>query len=183
MKASQNISLHLFQVNQELITEDIFFKTMASNEVVSKKYFNDNLSFTEMSKNILKPTYKEQYLNVYKKGALLGMCMDITLRKKSNGEKGILDLMGQLREIYGPYKAFDDAALIPKVTELAGKELGDFIQKHIVAGKPVKYTKYLQLVGVKKSVVRQPEEFVFLVNRQPHIKIDTSVKKVFVIEY
>ena len=72
-------------------------------------------------------------------------------------------------------------ALIPKVTELAGKELGDFIQKHIVAGKPVKYTKYLQLVGVKKSVVRQPEEFVFLVNRQPHIKIDTSVKKVFVL--
>jgi predicted metalloprotease with PDZ domain len=172
---------HLFQVNQGLITEDIFFKTMASNEVVSKKYFKDNLSFTEMSKNILKPSYKEQYLNVYKKGALLGMCMDITLRKKSNGEKGILDLMGQLREIYGPYKAFDDAALIPKVTELAGKELGDFIQKHIVAGKPVKYTKYLQLVGVKKSVVRQPEEFVFLVNRQPHIKIDTSVKKVFVI--
>ena len=172
---------HLFQVNQGLITEDIFFKTMASNEVVSKKYFKDNLSFTEMSKNILKPSYKEQYLNVYKKGALLGMCMDIILRKKSNGEKGILDLMGQLREIYGPYKAFDDAALIPKVTELAGKELGDFIQKHIVAGKPVKYTKYLQLVGVKKSVVRQPEEFVFLVNRQPHIKIDTSVKKVFVI--
>ncbi|HPH87793.1 MAG TPA: hypothetical protein PKV76_04940 [Chitinophagales bacterium] len=172
---------HLFQVNQGLITEDIFFKTMASNEVVSKKYFKDNLSFTEMSKNILKPSYKEQYLNVYKKGALLGMCMDIILRKKSNGEKGILDLMGQLREIYGPYKAFDDAALIPKVTELAGKELGDFIQKHIVAGKPVKYTKYLQLVGVKKSVVRQPEEFVFLVNRQPHIKIDTSVKKVFVL--
>ena len=172
---------YLFQVNQELITEDAFFKTMASNEVVSKKYFNDNLSFTEMSKNILKPSYKEQYLNVYKKGALLGMCMDIILRKKSNGEKGILDLMGQLREIYGPYKAFDDAALIPKVTELAGKELGDFIQKHIVAGKPVKYTKYLQLVGVKKSVVRQPEEFVFLVNRQPHIKIDTSVKKVFVL--
>ena len=172
---------HLFQVNQGLITEDIFFKTMASNEVVSKKYFKDNLSFTEMSKNILKPYYKEKYLNVYKKGALLGMCMDIILRKKSNGEKGILDLMGQLREIYGPYKAFDDAALIPKVTELAGKELGDFIQKHIVAGKPVKYTKYLQLVGVKKSVVRQPEEFVFLVNRQPHIKIDTSVKKVFVL--
>ena len=172
---------YLFQVNQELITEDAFFKTMASNEVVSKKYFNDNLSFTEMSKNILIPTYKAQYLNVYKKGALLAMCMDITLRKKSNGEKGILDLMGQLREIYGPYKAFDDAALIPKVTELAGKELGDFIQKHIVAGKPVKYTKYLQLVGVKKSVVRQPEEFVFLVNRQPHIKIDTSVKKVFVL--
>ena len=172
---------YLFQVNQGLITEDAFLKTMASNEVVSKKYFKDNLSFTEMSKNILKPSYKEQYLNVYKKGALLGMCMDIILRKKSNGEKGILDLMGQLREIYGPYKAFDDAALIPKVTELAGKELGDFIQKHIVAGKPVKYTKYLQLVGVKKSVVRQPEEFVFLVNRQPHIKIDTSVKKVFVL--
>jgi predicted metalloprotease with PDZ domain len=32
------------------------------------------------------------YINVYQKGALIGMCIDIIIREK-NGEKGILDLM------------------------------------------------------------------------------------------
>ena len=29
---------------------------------------------------------KDQYLNVYEKGALIGMCLDILIREKSNGE-------------------------------------------------------------------------------------------------
>jgi predicted metalloprotease with PDZ domain len=30
------------------------------------------------------------------KGALIGMCIDIIIREKSNGERGILDLMQKL---------------------------------------------------------------------------------------
>jgi len=141
-----------------------------------QKERKDNLSFTEMSKNVLNPAYKEQYPNVYKKGALLAMCLDIIIRSKTNGFDGILDLMGQLSKIYGPHKPFDDDELIPKVTELSNKEVGEFIQKHIVEGKPVKYSKYLKRVGVKSGTVQQPEDFVFIVNKQPYITIDTSAR-------
>ncbi len=171
----------LFQVNQGLMTEEQFYKIMAGNETFSKRAYKDNLSFTEMSKNVLNPAYKEQYPNVYKKGALLAMCLDIIIRSKTNGNSGILDLMGELSKIYGPNKPFDDNELIPKFTELSNKEVGDFIQKHIVDGKPVKYSKYLKRMGVKATIVQQPEEFVYIVNKQPCIRIDTSAKKVKVL--
>lgn len=166
----------LFQVNQGLMTEEQFYKIMAGNEAFSKRVYKDNLSFTEMSKNVLNPAYKDQYPNVYKKGALLAMCLDIIIRSNTNGTTGVLDLMGQLSKIYGPSKPFDDDELIPKVTELSNKEVGDFIQKHIVDGKPVKYSKYLKRMGVKSGTVQKPEEFVFIVNKQPYIRIDTSAR-------
>jgi predicted metalloprotease with PDZ domain len=48
-----------------------------------------------MSANVLKQPYKDQYINVYQKGSLIGMCLDIIIREKQ-GRKGILDLMQNL---------------------------------------------------------------------------------------
>jgi hypothetical protein len=36
-------------------------------------------------------------------------------------------------------------------------------------------------MGVKATIVQQPEEFVYIVNKQPCIRIDTSAKKVKVL--
>jgi hypothetical protein len=43
---------------------------------------NDTMSFTQMSANVLQQPYKDQYINVYQKRALIGMCIDIILEKK-----------------------------------------------------------------------------------------------------
>jgi predicted metalloprotease with PDZ domain len=72
---------------------------------------NDTMSFTTMS-NVLKQPYKDQYINVYQKGSLIGMCLDIIIRKKSNG-RGILDLMQNFLE-YGVSKPFNDNELLLK---------------------------------------------------------------------
>ena len=81
---------NLFQINQGLIDETDFLNRIAEKMEQSKSH-NDTMPFTTMSANVLKSPYKEQYLNVYQKGALIGMCIDIIIREKSNGEKGILN--------------------------------------------------------------------------------------------
>lgn len=57
---------NLFQVNQGLIDEKEFFERMAG-KLHNQCQMNDNMSFTKMSKNVLNPPYKDQYLNVYQK--------------------------------------------------------------------------------------------------------------------
>lgn len=164
----------LFQVNQGLMSEDDFYKVMSEKEVQSKSLFSDSLSFIEMSENVLDTNYKAQYPNVYQKGALLAMCLDIIIREKSGGKRGILNLMGQLAEIYGPTKPFDASELIPKITELTYPEVGTFIQNHIAEGNPVDYEKYLKIAGVERAIVQLPEIVVFLVDKKPYIFIDTA---------
>src|SRR5690606_18149665 len=57
---------NLFQVQQGLIGEDEFYKRM-QGKIDGAKRYNDTMSFTEMSQNILEPKYKAQYANVYEK--------------------------------------------------------------------------------------------------------------------
>ena len=108
---------NLFQVNQKLITEEEFYTRMAE-KIEQGKTLNDTMPFTTMSTNVLIKPYKDQYLNVYQKGALIGMCLDIIIRENSHGDRGILDLMRKLSNEYGVSKAFNDADLFKKITEL-----------------------------------------------------------------
>lgn len=162
----------MFQVNKGLVTEENFLKAMALKEIRSKNNFPDSVSFTEMSKNVLDPNVKKLYPNVYEKGALLAMCIDIIIRSKSNGEKGIIDMMGQLSEIYGPEKPFDDDELISVITQITYPEVGAFIQEHIVKGTPVNYLQILELAGVGPSTIKIPVDIALVVGDTPYLKID-----------
>lgn len=170
-----------FQVHQGLMNEDQFYAKMATKEKNSKKMYNDNLSFTEMSKNVLEPNMKAQYPNVYEKGAMMAMCIDIMLREASGGKKGILELMGRLSKKYGPTKPFDDQDLIPEITAMTNPEVGNFIQEHVVKGIPIDYEKYLKKVGVSKVPAKEPTLVVFMNSKGPNLKIDTVNKKAIAV--
>lgn len=80
---------HLFQVNQGLINNQEFYDRISS-KIESSMNFNDTIPFTVMSQNILEEPYKSDYYNVYLKGALIGLALDIRLRELSDGKKASL---------------------------------------------------------------------------------------------
>ncbi len=149
---------NLFQINQGLITEDEFYTRMAK-KIDSASKMNDTMPFTEMSANVLVKPYKDQYLNVYEKGALIAMCLDIQIRESSNGQRGILDLMQKLSAEYGKKKPFDDNELFAKITELTYPEVGQFLSTYVSGSTPIPYDKYFAKVGVKKQLKKYPEMF------------------------
>jgi len=170
-----------FQVHQGLMTEEQFYAKMAEKEKLSKQMYSDKQSFIEMSKNVLDPTMKAQYPNVYQKGALMAMCIDIMLRDASGGQKGILELMGRLSNKYGPTKPFDDKDLIPEITAMTNSEVGAFLQEHVVKGTPIDYEIYLKRVGVTRAVVKEPTLVVFMSSKGVNIMVDTVNKKAIAV--
>jgi predicted metalloprotease with PDZ domain len=138
----------LFQVNKDLVSQEEFFSKIMS-KMNSASQMNDAMSFTEMSENILEKKYHDQYLNVYQKGALIGMCVDILMREESNGQRGILSLMKELSNKYGKNKPFSDDALIAEITEMTYPSVGEFLTKHVVGGTPINYTDFYKKVGVE----------------------------------
>ena len=170
---------NLFQVNQGLITEDAFYSRM-EEKIKNASKMNDKMSFTTMSENVLKKPYKEQYLNVYEKGALIGMCIDIIIREKSNGERGILDLMQKLSNEYGSEKPFDDAELIPKIIQLTYLEVGEFLKTYVVGETPIPYEQFLAKVGITKSKKQIPAN-VFTKGNTPYVTIRPNTKQIVVI--
>ena len=170
---------NLFQINQGLISEDEFYSRMAG-KIENARNLNDTMSFTTMSSNVLVEPYKAQYLNVYEKGALIGMCIDIIIREKSNGERGILDLMQKLAIEYGENKSFDDKDLFGKITELTYPEVGEFLKTHVEGTTPISYSDYLSRMGVLNTKIKTAGN-VFIKAQTPYISINRETKEIFVL--
>lgn len=112
-----------------------------------KEMYKETLPFTEMSKNVLTTT-KDQYANVYEKGALIGLCLDIELRELSKGKYGTQHLMRDLSKEYGKDVSFKDEALFAKITALTYPQIGVFIKNYISGNQPLPVAQYLNKVGI-----------------------------------
>jgi predicted metalloprotease with PDZ domain len=170
---------NLFQINQGLITEEAFYARL-SGQIEHANAMNDTMPFTTMSANVLKQPYKDQYINVYKKGSLIGMCLDVIIREKSNGERGILDLMQKLSSEYGVSKAFNDKELFAKITALTYPEVGEFLTTYVSGNTPIPYSTYFAKVGLTKTTEKVAEN-VFFKGKTPYITVNQQTKEIIVI--
>ena len=137
----------LFQVNQGLVEESEFYEKIMG-KIASAGGFDDTMSFTEMSENILEEPFASNYVNVYEKGALIGMCIDILLREESNGNRGILSLMKELSLKYGKDKPFEDDKIVEEIVGMTYPSIGKFLDTHVIGKTPIDYNEFFGKVGL-----------------------------------
>ncbi|SEL54083.1 Predicted metalloprotease, contains C-terminal PDZ domain [Maribacter orientalis] len=161
---------NLFQVQQGLISEEEFYERMLK-KIDNSKFYDDTMSFTIMSKNVLEEPYKANYANVYEKGALINMSLDLVLREKSNGEKGVLWLLKQLSKKYGVNVPFEDDDLFEEIVEMTYPEVDTFFKNHVIGVNPIDYELYLKKVGLTILDVEQQTGY-FFDGQVPYIDVD-----------
>lgn len=160
-----------FQVHQGLVEADEFYNQMMDKITMSKRY-DDAMSFTLMSENILDEPYAGNYINVYQKGALIGMCIDILMREESNGNRSMLSLMKELSGKYGKNKPFTDDNLIAEITAMTYPSVGKFLKTHIEGNTPIDYNTFFNKTGlildkikVETNYMQSGSGFIFEGNR------------------
>ena len=171
---------NLFKVNQGLVNEKEFYDVIIG-KVNGSLAMNDSMSFTKMSENILDDPYKDQYLNVYQKGALIGMCIDILMREESNGDRGVLSLMKALSNKYGKNKPFNDDNLIEEIITMTYPSIEKFFNTHVIGNTPINYNEFFKKVGLESSET-QIESNYLMVNNKPIVKGNKSKKTIFFTE-
>lgn len=164
---------NLFQVNQGLISNQDFYDRI-SDKIKTAKNFDDTMSFTVMSENILEEQYKDSYYNVYLKGALIGMALDIRLRELSNGQMGLLDLMKQLTEKYGKDRPFEDDELFDVITELTYPEIGEFFETYVIGTTPIPYNEFFQKAGLEMRKGEIAVDYFLQDQATPYITVNES---------
>ena len=141
---------HHAQVKAGLITHEEFISRMQGRIENSTSYYNDTLPFTTMSLGCL-DIYHEEYGNVYLKGALINMCLDIELRQLSKGKYGTQELMRDLGKEFGANKAFNDDELFDKITKMTYPEIRTFFTTYVEGDTPIPYETYLKKAGISLS--------------------------------
>jgi predicted metalloprotease with PDZ domain len=138
---------HHMQVKYGLISLDEYLKRQHDKIESSLRNFDDALPFTEMSEAVL-DKYEAQYGNVYEKGALIGLCLDIKLRQLSGGKYGTQNMMQDLAKSYGKDKSFKDSELFKKIVELTYPEVGTFFDKYVAGKEPLPLEETFASIGV-----------------------------------
>ncbi|SMD36666.1 Predicted metalloprotease, contains C-terminal PDZ domain [Reichenbachiella faecimaris] len=123
----------------------------------SRERFNDQLPFTKLSLHCLDSTAAE-YGNVYQKGALIGMSLDLLLRELSEGEYGVQNLMHDLAKKYGKTLSFKDSELFDTITKMTYPEVREFFSTHVEGSTPIPYEEYLAKAGVLYEPARTEKE-------------------------
>src|SRR6185503_16521137 len=125
-----------------------FLETMADKINTSRTQYQDDLSFTELSKESA-GKYASQYNNVYQKGALISACLDLYLLKLSGNAYAFKDLKHDLGVKYGKDKYFEDEELFDEIEKLTYPEIKEFMLRHVQGGEPIPYEKYFGLAGIQ----------------------------------
>ena len=163
---------NLFQIQQGLIDEADFYKRII-DKIYNSKLYDDAMSFTTMSRNVLEDPYKGNYANVYEKGALINMSLDIMLRDLSNGEKGVLWLMKELSKKYNNDTPFEDDEIIGEIVDLTYPEIKSFFDTHVIGNTPLNYDDILASVGLRITDIQERSGY-FLDGEIPFIDIDQT---------
>ncbi|MGB3074539.1 MAG: peptidase M61 [Chitinophagales bacterium] len=166
----------LVQEIYKLITPEAFLDVISDKMSDAAFSYNDTLPFTELSKGCL-DRYKDQYGNVYQKGALIAMCLDIRLRSLSNGSYGIQNLMKDLSKEYGKDHPFKDDELFDKIGALTYPSITDFLKKYVGGSSPLPFEETFQMVGVNYTAVENQQDFSL---GRAGLSVDTSNGRVVV---
>lgn len=159
-EGSTEYHAHIVQEKYRLISTQEFLDRMSGKITNSRNNYNDTVPFTKMSANVL-GEYKNQFGNVYQKGALITMCLDIKLLQLSKGKYGIMDLIHDLSNKYGKQKGFKDSALFSEIEKLTYPEVRQFLDTYVGGSTPLPFEEIFNIVGINFTPVVETKDSVF----------------------
>lgn len=134
------------QVKYGLISENDYMNVIRQKLFIASNFL-DNVPFTEISKYTL-DKYHDQYYNVYQKGALIGLCLDIKLRSLSGGKYGIQNLIKDLSQKFGKDKPFQDDELFSEIVKLTYPEIQDFFSRYVDGTEQLPLAELFNAAGI-----------------------------------
>jgi len=127
-------------------------------KIESAESYNQYVPMTTASLHAL-DIFKDEYLNVYQKGALVGLCLDLEIRRLTSFERGLVDVLAQMSHIYGPDTFFMDEHLFTEMAQVSElPQLNKFFAHYVESAMPLPLYELLNEVGIvyesKKEVSR-----------------------------
>ena len=131
-------------VRQGMVGQDAFLETIR-NKIRQMQEFDNRLPLTELSRSALER--QDQYYNVYLRGALVCLCLDVRLRELSAGKYGTQELMRDLSKRFGKNKPFRDDELFDVITAMTFPEIRAFFRDYVEAAQPLPLAACLASAG------------------------------------
>lgn len=168
---------HLVQVRDGLISVEDFVDIM-EGKMEGADAYNSDLPMTVVSEHVLE-IFEDQYQNVYQKGALVGMALDLHMRINSDGKLGLIDIMNDLGQHFGPDTFFVDDELFDLISDRWGMGLQEFFARYVEGAQSLPFAELLGEVGILYEESRMVDQIGF---GDLPLAYDPDQEKLFIYE-
>jgi predicted metalloprotease with PDZ domain len=124
-------------------------------EKITDSYnYPDSLPFTKMSANVFQKPYIDYYGQVYTRGAIMAMLLDIEIMRLTAGKKTLKTVIFELCAKYGSNKSFDEEAIITEFVSLVHPDLQQFFDNYVSGTKALPIEESFAKIGISYSKSR-----------------------------
>lgn len=138
----------IMQLRSGLITTDEYLKRISDKLTINDR-FSQNISLTELSKNVYDEAITMQFLNFYNKGAVTAAFLDIGLLELSGGKRGLREVFLELLDKYGKDKPFPEDEFFEIFISITYPEIEQFINDYVKSTTPLPCEEYMAKLGFK----------------------------------
>lgn len=148
----------IMQVRGGLTTPEDFLDEM-STKMRQDEGYDPTVSLVDLSLGSY-DRYVKEYGNIYAKGALACMALDMKLLDLSKGNLGLREVIQKLTKKYGPTKPFVDSTFFDEFTQMTYPEIGDFFKRHIIGAERLPIVEYAAKAGYSYQLEKPTGVFV-----------------------
>ncbi len=145
---TEYFSLQIQMQGKLIDFEDLLYGEI-KQKIESSLTYPDSIPFTEMSMNVLEDPYKELYMQVYDRGAIMAMLLDFEIMRLTSGNQTLKSVIFELAEKYGPNKSFNEDTFISEFVSLINPDLQKFFDDYVSGKKPLDIKGGFEVVGIK----------------------------------
>lgn len=139
---------NLIKYKGGVISPDEYLSEMEDKLAQGLTFPVSEMSFTEMSENVLEEKYHKHYGQVYERGAVLAMLLDAEIQRLTSGQKSLIDLMLLLNARYGANRSFDEQTFIAEMVKEVHPDLQQFFSTYIEGKNQWKPNDQLNYIGI-----------------------------------
>lgn len=118
------------------------------SKIISSYSYPDSIPFTVMSANVFDKPYIDQYGQVYERGAIMAMLLDIEIMRLTGGKKTLKTVIFELCAKYGSNKSFNEATFIDEFVAAVHPDLKQFFSNYVEGTKPLAIEEGFKVIGI-----------------------------------
>jgi predicted metalloprotease with PDZ domain len=139
---------HIMQLRNGLKSLPDYFKEQTQKIFIDRTFYDRSYSLSKISLTSFSPEGQKQYGNIYQRGALVALLLDIRLLELSGGTRGWREVILELAKQYGPSKPFNEKMFMDDVTRMTYPEIGTFFNDYVRNANPLPIKEYCEKIGI-----------------------------------
>jgi len=147
------------QVRAGVIDAETYLARL-SQKLRANDGFDPEWSISDMSLRSYSAKGQREWANIYERGAIVAGLLDLEILSRSQGRRGLREVILELAAKYGPDSAFDEAGFFDEIAAMTYPEIRPFFELYVRDTRPLPLRELFAHVGVEYIPEVQTGEMV-----------------------